>query len=146
MNFTLKPNEHIKNLLISADNLYKGATLSGSQVEWKLENQDYVLGLIGKDGFFGRRKMMIIHKNKDGNYQLLSPREKSDKYPNYLYDIVDLEEFCKQVPVRAFLFGDERDAFLDEIRQTLETTKMPPSVGYIETNEEGVFVFELDMK
>lgn len=136
-------NQHIKKLLLSSPGLYNEKGLNPEQIKWRMENSRNVLGLIGKTGFFGKAKQMILVEKEENAYMLLCPATRKDAYPNFLYDIIDIDEFCRNFPVRAFVYDDERDIDMDILFDDLQTLKNKKAKGFIEFRNNEPFVYEL---
>ncbi len=104
-------NKYIEKLLASSNKIYKDfkcPKLSLSQIEWRLENSETVLGVIGKRTF-GNYKFLVLNKCKNGSYVLFTERSKKDPY-GYYYTISDIDEFIKRYPVRV-LFEKDSEQF-----------------------------------
>lgn len=135
----LRTNKYIKKLLERSKynhsfsyNLNEGLTLS--QVEWRMENMNGTIGIIGSEGIlFTKYSFLILLRRSDGDYVLLAPSSKKDKgAPCYLYDIIDIKEFINRYPIQPlFLDWDKEDR--EELYFQLEEVKDQVTRGFIET-------------
>ena len=116
--------------------------LSLQQIEWRFENSSSILGLIGTSGIFGNVQQLILLRKEDGQYVLFAPATRRDKYPCYLYDILNIEEFIKQYPIQPlFQVGNEDD--VDELYDQLEGIKGEQTRGFIELENNEIRIYEL---
>lgn len=135
----LRTNKYIKKLLEGSKsnhsfsyNSDEGLTLS--QIEWRMENMNGTIGIVGSEGIlFTKYSFLILLRKSDGDYVLLAPSSKKDKgTPCYLYDIIDIKEFINRYPIQPlFLDWDKEDR--EELYFQLEEVKDRVTRGFIET-------------
>lgn len=142
----LRANKYIVEGLENSKALWNEEmnSLSLAQIEWRFENKETVLGVIGKAGFLFKTKIeFILLKKDDGNYVLFSPSSRKDKgIPCFLYDIMEIDEFVKRYPIQPVYDNDEIP--LEDLYDELEGIKNKMTRGFIETRVgEPTRVFEI---
>lgn len=142
----LRNNKYIKDLLSKSRTMWNDMvpSLNLAQIEWRLENQEVILGIVTKTGLFNNKIVqLILLKKDDGQYILFSPASKKDKgIPCFLYDIADIDEFVKRYPIQPVY--DNKDFAIDGLYDELLTIKTKPTRGFIETRKnEETEVFEI---
>lgn len=140
----LRNNKYIKKMLDTSRDYWNEEipSLSLAQIDWRFENSNAVMGLIGKPSFFSGHKQAILLKRTDGNYVLLSPSTKKDDIPCYLYDIMDIDEFIKRYPIRVICQQD--DDLIEKLCEDLERIKDKRTRGFIETRQgQETIIYEI---
>ena len=131
----LRNNKYIRKMLDTSRDYWNEEipSLSLAQIDWRFENSNAVMGLIGKPSFLSSHKQAILLKRTDGNYVLLSPSTRKDDIPCYLYDIMDIDEFIKRYPIRVIYQQD--DDLTEKLCEDLERIKDKQTRGFIETRQ-----------
>lgn len=104
------------------------------QINWKCDNQMVILGIVGKTKLFGGYRQIILLRKEDGNFVLYAPSKRKERYPLYLYDIMDIENFVKRYPVQVLSNVQERKD-MEELFDELEVIKEQQARGFIETQK-----------
>ena len=134
----LRRNKFLTRLLEGAKHMWNNeiSSLTLSQILWRQENRNDLIGSIGKRSLF-RTIPVFLLKREDGGYVLFAPSSKKDDIPCYLYDILDIQEFVKRYPMTPLMLEeDEYDTA--EVYEEFNRIKDKPTRGFIETelNEE----------
>ena len=140
----LRNNKYIRKILDTSCNYWNKEipSLSLAQIDWRFENSNTVMGLIGKPSFFSSHRQAILLKRTDGNYVLLSPSTRKDEIPCYLYDIMDIDEFIKRYPIRVIYQQD--DDLTEKLCEDLEKIKDRQTRGFIETRQgQETIIYEI---
>ena len=89
----LRRNKFLTKLLEGARHMWNNEipSLTLSQILWRQENRNDLIGCIGKRSLF-RTIPVFLLKRKDGGYVLFAPSSKKDDIPCYLYDILNIQE------------------------------------------------------
>ena len=138
----LRNNKYIRKILDTSRNYWNEEipSLSLAQIDWRFENSNVIMGLIGKPSFFSSHRQAILLKRTDGNYVLLSPSTRKDDL--YLYDIMDIDEFIKRYPIRVIYQQD--DDLTEQIYEDLERDKDGRTRGFIETRQgQETIIYEI---
>lgn len=135
---TLRSNKYIIKILDSSYKYWKKdiKSLSLEQILWRFENTYSIIGIIGKPSIFSDFKELLLLKRDDGRFVLLSPSNKKDKYPCYLYDISDIKKFVEKYKVRLI------DNNNDELFFELDKIKNEKTRGYIDIDDDFTYVYE----
>lgn len=140
----LRNNKYLTKLLESSKKIWKRdiPSFSLNQIEWRTENTDSVIGILGKKHWFSPYKQMILLKTSDNTYVLFGPGTRKDEYPVYLYDIMDIEEFVKRYPIQVLYTKEHPNA--DELYEQLDKIKDKTTKGFIETRKNmNTMIFEI---
>jgi hypothetical protein len=141
---TLRNNKYIRKLLETSRNFWNEEipSLTLAQIDWRFENSDVVMGLIGKPSFFSGHKQAILLKRTDGNFVLLSPSTRKDEIPCFLYDIMDIDEFIKRYPIRVIY--QQEDDLTEALCADLDKIKDKQTRGFIETRKgQETIIYEI---
>jgi len=136
----IRNNKHIEKLLKNnRDTFDANIGLTLRQIDWRFENTKSIMGLFVKSGLFGKDEQIILVKRSAGNFALFAPRNKKDKMPSHLYDIVDMGAFLKEHCVLVY----EYDIDVDDLYEMLMNIKDIPAIGFVDIFDNKTFVYEL---
>lgn len=144
---SLRRNKYIEEILNNSHKIWNETipSLTLNQIEWRLENSNMALGIVGYSGhIFKRIVRMILLKKENGGYVVFTPASKKDKgVPHYLFDIADIEEFVRRYPVQP-VYTEDDGIPMEDLLDELEGIKEGSPLGFIETrNDKKTEVFNI---